>query len=290
MSPFSMELGQQLQGMVEIGASEVDTLDKLKDQILRMDRYNRRDRELGVGGPAAAQNQTPHQAPKQKPQQLPHQQKNAGGNGGTKFVSPERAVAVAAKKLDKQQGNCYNCHRPDHLEKDCLKKTIQPASSTGKKQATYTNRVRKGRAKPDVQSSSDSEAADDVQSGSDHTATCDDTLGKPCAEDFLVNACADAISDDYSVWEWCFDNAANVHMASDRRYFTDYEPFGQDTECVRGFKKKFAAAPIGHGTVQVVVKKGDLDVVLTLQDALHVPNSKNLLSHSQAEDQVRRGG
>ncbi|EGZ26576.1 hypothetical protein PHYSODRAFT_472802 [Phytophthora sojae] len=62
----------RLRGMFETGASEVDTPDKLKDQILRMDSYNRCDGELGVGGPAAAQNQTPHQAPKQKPQQLPH--------------------------------------------------------------------------------------------------------------------------------------------------------------------------------------------------------------------------
>ncbi|KAG3137601.1 hypothetical protein PI124_g20014 [Phytophthora idaei] len=45
-------------GLVEIGASEADTPDKLRDQILRMDSYNKCDHELGATNTSAASTQT----------------------------------------------------------------------------------------------------------------------------------------------------------------------------------------------------------------------------------------
>ncbi|KAG3184248.1 hypothetical protein PC128_g13850 [Phytophthora cactorum] len=159
-------------GLVEIGASEADTPDKLRDHILRMDSYIKCDREL-------------------------------------------------ANKLDKQQGNCFHCRRPGHLEKGCNKKDQTQVPASGSEQATYTGR-----------------------------------LGKS-------------------------------EQTADRRYFREYTPFENDIECVKGFKKKFAANPVGHGTVQllIVLQRGDLDLVLALRDIFHVPNSRKLLAHSQAEDQ-----
>jgi hypothetical protein len=56
-------------------------------------------------------------------------------------------------------------------------------------------------------------------------------------------------------------------------------------EKVRGFKKQFAAAPAGHGTVELVVERNGRKETMNLLDAYHVPNCQNLLSHSQAEDQ-----
>ncbi|KAG2780534.1 hypothetical protein PC129_g18351 [Phytophthora cactorum] len=38
----------RLRGMVDTGAADVDTPEKLKDQILRMDSYNKCDKELGL--------------------------------------------------------------------------------------------------------------------------------------------------------------------------------------------------------------------------------------------------
>ncbi|KAG3094437.1 hypothetical protein PI125_g16578 [Phytophthora idaei] len=49
--------------------------------------------------------------------------------------------------------------------------------------------------------------------------------------------------------------------------------------------KQIAASPLGHGTVQVMVKQGASERTVTLYDVFYVPDSKNLLSHSQAEDQ-----
>ncbi|OWZ10218.1 hypothetical protein PHMEG_00016965 [Phytophthora megakarya] len=69
-------------------------------------------------------------------------------------------------------------------------------------------------------------------------------------------------------------------MTSDRRYFTDYSPFDKNAVC-----KKFVATPVGHRTVTIVVKRGELEVILTLQVAFYVPDSNNILSHSQAEYQ-----
>ncbi|KAG3064595.1 hypothetical protein PI125_g24157 [Phytophthora idaei] len=129
----------RLRGLVEIGASEVDTPDKLKDQILRMDSYNKCDRELNATNASTAQAQTQQSGAKQKSQQ----QQNTGNNSATRQLTPEKAAAVAAKKLDKQQGNRFHCHRPGHLEKDCNKKISAQAPASGNKQATYTRRLGK---------------------------------------------------------------------------------------------------------------------------------------------------
>ncbi|KAG3154210.1 hypothetical protein PC128_g22418 [Phytophthora cactorum] len=59
----------------------------------------------------------------------------------------------------------------------------------------------------------------------------------------------------------------------------------QEAECGRGFQKKFATAPLGHGTAKVVLRKSDVNVVLSLRNAYYVPDSKNLLLHSQLEDE-----
>ncbi|KAG2990305.1 hypothetical protein PC121_g21646 [Phytophthora cactorum] len=91
----------RLRGLVEIGASEVDTPDKLRDQILRRDSYNKCDRELNATNASTAQAQSQQSGAKQKSQQ----QQNTGNNSATRQLTPEKAAAVAAKKLDKQQGN-----------------------------------------------------------------------------------------------------------------------------------------------------------------------------------------
>ncbi|KAL3657339.1 hypothetical protein V7S43_017658 [Phytophthora oleae] len=166
------------------------------------------------------------------------------------------------------------------MEKDCPKKTAEPSSAPGKKQAAYTRRVRKPSAeKQKTTTTAEGEAP--VKETKPKEKTRRGT--EPHSSNMGLSV--DKSAEDYAVWEWCFDNAANVYMASDRRYFTEYKTFDKNMDCVRGFKKKFAATPVEHGTVQVGVKRGDLDVILTLRDALHVPDSKNCLSHSQAEDQ-----
>ncbi|KAG2790969.1 hypothetical protein PC116_g21149 [Phytophthora cactorum] len=129
----------RLRGLVEIGASEVDTPDKLRDQILRMDSYNKCDRELNATNASTAQAQTQQSGAKQKSQQ----QQNTGNNSATRQLTPEKAAAVAAKKLDKQQGNCFHCHRPGHLGKDCNKKISAQAPASNNKQVTYTRRLGK---------------------------------------------------------------------------------------------------------------------------------------------------
>ena len=52
-------------------------------------------------------------------------------------------------------------------------------------------------------------------------------------------------------WEWCFDNAANVHVSSDLRYFIYYEPFtkGKHTDSVLEISKGLTSTSVGHGTV-----------------------------------------
>lgn len=95
----------------------------------------------------------------------------------------------------------------------------------------------------------------------------------------------DSCDVNYVVSEWCFDNAANVHVATGRRYFSDCSPFASDAACVRGFKKRFTASPTGHETVQLVLQRGEVGLVLTLRDVFHVPKSRNFLQHTQGEDQ-----
>ena len=95
--------------------------------------------------------------------------------------------------------------------------------------------------------------------------------------------------DDTSLREWCLDNASNFHVTSDPRYFIEYKVFLDDaqTQSVRGFQSKFLTKPIGRGTVQILVQnpKGSGYNIITLYDVLYVPDSMNLISHTQAEDQ-----
>ncbi|OWZ24573.1 hypothetical protein PHMEG_000317 [Phytophthora megakarya] len=86
----------RLRGMVETGANEGDTPDKLKNQILRMDSYNMCDRELDMLSDSAPATQTQNQGQKNKPQQ----QQGTAGNSSNKPVDPDKASASAAKKLD----------------------------------------------------------------------------------------------------------------------------------------------------------------------------------------------
>ncbi|OWY97657.1 Copia type Polyprotein, partial [Phytophthora megakarya] len=261
---------------VETGSSDVDTPDKLRDQILRMDSDNKCDRELSALRDSA-QNQ--HQGQNIGLKIKSQQAQGAVSSSGFNPMNPE----IALKKLDKQQGHCFNCHIPGNMGKDCPKKATEPSSAPAKKQASYTKRVRNcntAKPKPTCPTENKSSGVESKCAETEEPA-CNETKTASKAKDLLEPAS----SDTYPVWEWCFDNAANVHMASDRRYFTDYTPFDKYADCVRGFKKKFAATPVGHGTVKIVEKRGELEVILILQDVFHVPDNKNLLSHSQAEDQ-----
>ncbi|KAF4140882.1 hypothetical protein GN958_ATG09730, partial [Phytophthora infestans] len=65
---------------------------------------------------------------------------------------------------------------------------------------------------------------------------------------------------------WCTDNAANVHVTWDLRFYTQYSATDhKEVECVRGFHKKFATAPFHHGAVRVVFRKGRVNAVFTLR-------------------------
>ena len=92
---------------------------------------------------------------------------------------------------------------------------------------------------------------------------------------------------DFSNWQWRLDNASNVHVASDLRYYIVYEGFVQNTQVqsVRGFQNQFTTKPIGQGTVQIQVQNGSSINVITLFDVLYVSDSMKLISHTQAEDQ-----
>ncbi|RAW21318.1 hypothetical protein PC110_g22238 [Phytophthora cactorum] len=205
-----------------------------------MDSYNKCDRELNATNASTAQAQTQQSGAKQKSQQ----QQNTGNNSATRQLTPEKAAAVAAKKLDKQQGNCFHCHRPGHLGKDCNKKISAQAPASNNKQVTYTRRLGKSEQSESAQVT-DTTSVTGVQRAPLHIR----------------------------------GHQMKIFQST---YFSDFTPFEKDAECVRGFKKALAANPVGHGTVQLVLQRGELDLVLTLRD---VPNSRNLLSNSQIEDQ-----
>ncbi|POM65815.1 Hypothetical protein PHPALM_18413 [Phytophthora palmivora] len=95
---------------------EVETPEKLKDQIIRKDSNNKCDRELAqINGNSFIENQGQNQKLKQ------HQQ--SGQNAGIKQLTPQRTAALATKKADQPSGNCYFCHKPGHMRKDCNKRT-----------------------------------------------------------------------------------------------------------------------------------------------------------------------
>ncbi|KAG4226382.1 hypothetical protein PC116_g25210 [Phytophthora cactorum] len=54
------------------------------------------------------------------------------------------------------------------------------------------------------------------------TESSDVNLPRTSTEDLSVTVDSNQGADDYCVWEWFFDNTANVHVACDLRYFTQY--------------------------------------------------------------------
>jgi pyruvate/2-oxoglutarate dehydrogenase complex dihydrolipoamide acyltransferase (E2) component len=88
-----------------MGASEVDTPEKLRDQIIRLDSYNRCDRELGAmnAANAPAQSQPQGQKTKSQSQQRPPQH-SQGASSTPKTMNPEKTAAVNAKRLESSKG------------------------------------------------------------------------------------------------------------------------------------------------------------------------------------------
>ncbi|KAL3672080.1 hypothetical protein V7S43_002744 [Phytophthora oleae] len=70
------------------------------------------------------------QAQNQVQKEKPQQQEGAVGNKGEASVDPEKAAMRAAMKMDRQQGNCFECHEAGPMVKDCPKPSDpEPASS-----------------------------------------------------------------------------------------------------------------------------------------------------------------
>ncbi|KAE9284758.1 hypothetical protein PF008_g27082 [Phytophthora fragariae] len=227
----------RLRGMVEMGASEVDTPEKLRDQIIRLDSYNRCDREIGVTNAANASPQplSQGQKPKTTQQQARQVPQEQGGNATAKAMNLERSATFAAKKTDKQQGNRFGRHKPGHLEKDCPKK----ATTSSQKQAIYTSRVRVGEG-------------EEEQGGEDNQARAPDNVKEDTAGEETSSRRGEPHGGDLSVRtgdgnvgaveEWCFDNAVNVHIVSDRRYFTEYT-FWQGRRESEGIQETVRSSP-----------------------------------------------
>ncbi|KAE8883034.1 hypothetical protein PF005_g19968 [Phytophthora fragariae] len=79
----------RLKGMMESGSKKMDSPEKVKDQILRMASYNRKDRVLAA-----------------------HDQ---GTNVGVNQQGESRAA-------DWKQGTCFKCHLPGHRFNECPSK------------------------------------------------------------------------------------------------------------------------------------------------------------------------
>ncbi|GMF33030.1 unnamed protein product [Phytophthora fragariaefolia] len=148
--------------------------------------------------------------------QKPKQSHNSAQTAGTKQVAPERAASRAAKKTDQQSGSCFLCHKTGHLQKYCPKKhnpnsanssqsKRQAAySSQSKRQAAYSRRVRPV-------------ASVDQKCGHPQTHASTrrpEESSADVAENMSTTGATDQGTGDYSTWEWCFDNSANVHMVA----------------------------------------------------------------------------
>ncbi|GMF15245.1 unnamed protein product [Phytophthora fragariaefolia] len=193
--------------------------------------------------------------------------------GIREYVIGDKSLARGASNNEKKEFN------EAQAKKDCPKKhnpNLANSSQSKRQAAAYSRRVRPV-------------ASGDQNAG--HPQTHANTR-KPeessahVAENTSTTGATDQGTDDYSTWEWCFENAANVHMACDKRYFSDYKDFvPAEADCVRGFQQKFVTTPLGRGSVKTVVRRGSPKITLELEDVYYVSESKNLLSPSQAEAQ-----
>ncbi|CAI5717665.1 unnamed protein product [Peronospora effusa] len=114
--------------MVESGDDKVDTSEKLKDQILRMDKFNKCDRKLGAHGVIG-------NVPDNGGSQMSKNWQNVicarSHIGARKLISADKVPQSTTSQADKQHGNCFNCHKPGHRMRDCpiMKLIFDPHSS-----------------------------------------------------------------------------------------------------------------------------------------------------------------
>ncbi|EGZ27671.1 hypothetical protein PHYSODRAFT_293443 [Phytophthora sojae] len=81
----------RLKGMMESGSKKMDSPEKARDQILRMESYNKKDRLLGAYG-----------------------QGSSGGGGGN-----QQGAQGATRAANWKQGACFNCHQTGHRFSEC---------------------------------------------------------------------------------------------------------------------------------------------------------------------------
>ncbi|CAI5721565.1 unnamed protein product [Peronospora effusa] len=249
----------RLRGMVESGDDKVDTSEKLKDQILRMGSFNKWDRELGAHGVIGnVQDNEGSQTSKNR------QNASCARShiGARKLIAADKVLQSTTSQADKQHGNCFNCHKPGHRMRDC---PIMKKPKTSDYQMAFAQHPK-------------NELADGCQEKPDKLMvmaknkllTRENTPDRNCTQR-----------------QWCLDNASNVHVASDLRYFIDYSAFDNNAQaqCIRGFQKHFKTKLIVQGTVQILVQNGSSSNMITLYDVLYVPDCMNLISHTQVEDQ-----
>ncbi|CAI5711547.1 unnamed protein product [Peronospora effusa] len=198
----------RLRGMVESGDDKVDTSEKLGDQFLRMDSFNKCDRELGAHGVIG----------------------NVQENGGSQTSKNRQNASCArshigARKFIAADKVAFAQHPKNELADGCQEKPDELMVMAKNKLSTREN-----------------------------------TPDRNCTHR-----------------QWCLDNASNVHVASDLRYFIDYSAFDNDAQaqCIRGFQKNFKTKPIGQGTVQILVQNGSSSNMITLYDVLYVPDCMN---------------
>ncbi|GMF47617.1 unnamed protein product [Phytophthora fragariaefolia] len=229
----------------QLAALKADMRDPIFIHILMrsLPSNQRFDRLRGMVEAGAKESQNPGQG------QNPKQSHNSAQIGGTKKVAPERAALLAAKKTDQHSGSCFLCHKSCHLQKDCPKPhnpNLANSSQSKRLVAAYSRRVR-------LVTSADENAGHPQTHAS--TRRPEESSAR-VTENTSTTGATDQGTDEYTTWEWCFDNAANVHIACDMRYFSGYKEFvPAEADCVRGFQQKFATTPLGHGSVKVVVRK-----------------------------------
>uniref|UniRef100_M4C0E6 Uncharacterized protein n=1 Tax=Hyaloperonospora arabidopsidis (strain Emoy2) TaxID=559515 RepID=M4C0E6_HYAAE len=152
-----------------------------------------------------------------------------------------------------QQGNCFNWHKLGHRMGDC---SVMKKPGGNGKQTTFTKKSKSKLVKAERSPARDSRSSRIQQ----YVITSDKAELDPehVAVDNMVFKDTSSVPGNHSIWEWCFGNASasNVHVASNLRYFIDYEPFPErmQIDSVQEFHKEFTTTPVGHGSVQLLVE------------------------------------
>jgi hypothetical protein len=187
--------------------------------------------------------------------------KTGGGPKPQKSYKKRTEEQQRQYEEDRDSKNCFGCHQPGHLRKNCPEEVKKEPESSSSNSDSNARRHANLTVTPMATSQRQQTQGTLGQGGGDT---------KPV----------------YKPGKWVFDNGATQHLVGDKRYFVNYRDLSpQEREKAKVHGYNGTSSPLGIGAIDLWVLGDGSPVVLRIQDVYLSPGKTNLFSQSIATEQ-----